>query len=530
MTRLYVRLWILWVLGCTIGTPLAVLRAQAPNHISYAGTLTDPQGEPREGPLNLTFRIFGAPVGGTPLHAQTIPNVMVRKGQFAVLLGPFTDPVFAQGGGERFIEVQVGGEAPLVPRPQLSSVPYAQRTGSVDGAQGGAIQGGLSVSGSVGIGTGGPGASLHVENPITYNNHITNLLLRKTSATTAGNVGAGITFQIQNELGQFGSYNTAGIYNLYDANGNRHALALKATASGASPMNTIAYFRGDGNVGIGTITPTARLHVMGSTANTVYAESPVASTVIYGRAAATSGEAIGVRGDTSSPNGWGVHGVNSATSGGEGILGTSYSPNGIGVRGHNFGLTGTPIGIYGSAYGNGYAGYFSNRVQVTGMLSKGGGSFKIDHPLDPANKYLNHSFVESPDMMNVYNGNVVLDAGGEAWVQLPDWFEALNRDFRYQLTCIGGFAPVYIAQKVSGNRFKIAGGQLGLEVSWQVTGIRQDPFAEKHRIRVEEEKLAAEKGFYLHPDVYGQPETKSVEWGRHPEMMQRLAEQKKQLK
>lgn len=45
-------------------------------------------------------------------------------------------------------------------------------------------------------------------------------------------------------------------------------------------------------------------------------------------------------------------------------------------------------------------------VAVQNTLSKGGGSFKIDHPLDPENKYLYHSFVESPDMMNVYNGNI----------------------------------------------------------------------------------------------------------------------------
>ena len=148
-------------------------------------------------------------------------------------------------------------------------------------------------------------------------------------------------------------------------------------------------------------------------------------------------------------------------------------------------------------------------MNITGNLSKGSGSFKIDHPLDPANKYLSHSFVESPDMMNVYNGNVVLDGKGEAAVELPSWFEVLNKDFRYQLTCIGGFAPVYIAEEISNNRFKIAGGASGLKVSWQVTGIRHDPYAEKHRIAVEEDKRDFERGTYLHPDVYGQsPETR----------------------
>jgi hypothetical protein len=100
-------------------------------------------------------------------------------------------------------------------------------------------------------------------------------------------------------------------------------------------------------------------------------------------------------------------------------------------------------------------------------------------------------------------------------VELPEYFEALNKDFRYQLTCIGGHAPIYVAQKISGNRFRIAGGRQGLEVSGQVTGIRKDPYAEKHPIRVEEEKPSAEQGYYLAPEVYGQPETKGIQWVRN---------------
>jgi hypothetical protein len=156
----------------------------------------------------------------------------------------------------------------------------------------------------------------------------------------------------------------------------------------------------------------------------------------------------------------------------------------------------------------GDAGYFGGNVTVTGNLSKSSGSFKIDHPLDPENQYLYHSLVESPDMMNVYNGNVTLDDNREAWITLPDWFEALNRDFRYQLTPIGGPGPnLYIAREIRDNRFQIAGGTPGLKVSWQVTGIRHDPYAEANRIPVEEEKPAEEQGTYLHPEAYGQPET-----------------------
>ena len=122
-------------------------------------------------------------------------------------------------------------------------------------------------------------------------------------------------------------------------------------------------------------------------------------------------------------------------------------------------------------------------VNIQGTLTKQAGSFKIDHPLDPANKFLQHSFVESPDMMNVYNGVVILDTNGQATVVLPDYFESLNKDFRYQLTCIGKFAPVFIAEEVNNSEFRISGGTPGLKVSWQVTGIRKDAYAEAHRIQ-----------------------------------------------
>ncbi len=196
-----------------------------------------------------------------------------------------------------------------------------------------------------------------------------------------------------------------------------------------------------------------------------------------------------------------IHGGNGGSSGGDGIFAKA-----------------------GSGGGSPFAGFFQGDVAITGSLSKGGGSFKIDHPLDPANKYLYHSFVESPDMMNIYNGNVALDANGEAVVQLPEWFGVLNRDFRYQLTCIGVFAPVYVAQKVQNNSFKIVGGQPGMEVSWEVTGIRQDAWANAHRIPVEEVKPDKQRGFYLHPELYGAPPEKSIEWARHPQLMKRLKE------
>ena len=177
--------------------------------------------------------------------------------------------------------------------------------------------------------------------------------------------------------------------------------------------------------------------------------------------------------------------------------------SGTGVRGES--LNG--IGVYGE--GGTWAGFFEGNVRVNGQLSKASGSFQIDHPLDPANKYLYHSFVESPDMMNIYNGNTTTDANGEAVIALPDYFEALNKDFRYQLTPIGQFAQAIIAEEISANLFTIKTDKPNVKVSWQVTGIRRDAYAEKHRIQVEEDK-GEERGKYLHPTEHGQPDSMGI--------------------
>jgi hypothetical protein len=174
----------------------------------------------------------------------------------------------------------------------------------------------------------------------------------------------------------------------------------------------------------------------------------------------------------------------------------------------------TRFGVYGSAAsGTGlahYAGAFDGNVVVTGSIAKGSGTFMIDHPLDPENKYLYHSFVESPDMMNIYNGNIVTDQNGYATVTMPNYFDALNAEFRYQLTSIGALAQAAVIEEISGNTFKIQTDKPNIKVSWQVTGIRKDKYAELNRVKVEVEKSEADKGYYLHPAAYGLPVTKGL--------------------
>ncbi|PZF72541.1 autotransporter outer membrane beta-barrel domain-containing protein [Taibaiella soli] len=193
-----------------------------------------------------------------------------------------------------------------------------------------------------------------------------------------------------------------------------------------------------------------------------------------------------------------------------GVLGQAYSQgSAAGVFGYANNYTGTAagtkIGVYGTATGGAtnYAGFFNGNVQINGTLAKSSGTFKIDNPMNPANEYLYHSFVESPDMMNVYNGNITTDANGKAVVTLPDYFQTLNKDFRYQLTVIGTFAQAIVAEKVNGNKFVIKTNQPNVEVSWQVTGIRQDAFANAHRVVPVVEKEAENKGKYLNPVELG---------------------------
>ncbi len=76
---------------------------------------------------------------------------------------------------------------------------------------------------------------------------------------------------------------------------------------------------------------------------------------------------------------------------------------------------------------------------------------------------------------------------------------------------------MYIARKVHNNSFAIAGGKPGLEVSWQISGIRRDAYPKAHPLRVETEKSARERGYFLHPELYGASQERSMERADHPE-------------
>lgn len=241
-----------------------------------------------------------------------------------------------------------------------------------------------------------------------------------------------------------------------------------------------------------------------------------------------SGATAGVIG--TSQAGRGVLGLSTTSSG---VLGYSQAATtgGIAGVGHVIGVYGNAVtlgtltppatryGVYAQASGatTNWAGFFNGNVNVVGSIAKGSGTFKIDHPLDPENKYLYHSFVESPDMMNIYNGNIVTDEQGYATVTLPDYFDALNKEFRYQLTVIGTFAQAIIKEEINGNSFKIQTNAGNVKVSWMVTGVRKDKFAEAHRVVPVVEKEKENKGRYVHAAEWGQPEDKEINYEiNHP--------------
>lgn len=278
----------------------------------------------------------------------------------------------------------------------------------------------------------------------------------------------------------YGVHGESGTYGVHGSGGSGGVLGSSPGGDGVSGSGVRGVY-GSGSTGVYG-TGSVGVQGVSTTAAVVGTNSGGSGTGVSGSGGqyavrGTGGATGGVRGDSGYVGVWGEA--------------TTY-----GVYGTATGTSGQNYGIFGSTQSaDGYAGFFQGRAHVNGTLSKSAGSFRIDHPLDPENQWLFHSFVESPEMLNIYDGVVTLGADGTATVGLPSYFTALNRDYRYQLTCIGAHAPVYVARKVDDDgTFAIAGGTRGLEVSWQVTGVRQDDYANDHRIVPEVPKPAAERG------------------------------------
>ncbi|MBL8879039.1 MAG: hypothetical protein JNG88_07950 [Phycisphaerales bacterium] len=277
--------------------------------------------------------------------------------------------------------------------------------------------------------------------------------------------------------------------------------------------------RGNGRVGIGLTNPAALLHSRTTTdglsavrgeGNAVAAVGVEGTTTdgagigVLGRATSTTGFNFGVVGRTSSNDGVGVSGeATRATGANTGVYGYAHGTDGYGVFGEADGTNG--VGVHGQSSGaSGYGVFSTGNIAASGTKS-----FLIDHPLDPANKTLRHYCAEGPEPMNEYSGVIALDENGEAIVTLPDYFASINRDVRYQLTCIGQFAPVFVREEIRDGAFVIAGGKPGMRVSWEVKGVRNDPFVQAHGAPIEQLKPDHLRGRYLQPELFGQTAEKA---------------------
>jgi trimeric autotransporter adhesin len=309
-------------------------------------------------------------------------------------------------------------------------------------------------------------AALFTETTAAGNTAVGNSALQY-STTGGNNSSLGASAGVPSTGGALTNTTTLGAFSIVNQNNSVILGNTSATSPGAFYVN----------VGVGTATPRSILDLV------ISAPSALGPTLTLTNSGGGASAATGIDFNTYEPSTTGTYNpaariaaLNDGTA--DDIAFYANKPGGA-----NKGLQATM-----TVFANG-------NVNVIGTLSASAKNFQIDHPLDPTNKYLVHASVESSEMMNIYSGNVTTDELGLATVTLPGWFEAENTDFRYQLTVIGQFAQAIIKDKIADGQFRIMTNASHVEVSWQITAVRQDAYAKSHPLVVEQEKPAGERGF-----------------------------------
>ncbi len=222
--------------------------------LPYQGRLTDTNGNPVNTTQAMTFRLYNVASGGTALWQESWPAVQVSDGLFNVLLGstaPITPTLFAENNS-LWLGITVGTDTEMAPRMQVGSVPFAFQASrafgliAADGSPRDAVV--ADADGNVGIGTTSPSGILDVT---------TNGGSRPNLELTNSYNGLGDTpktfYMDVSSNGCIGRKLTIGYSEGLDPNDYDVCV-------GASSIMVID---SNGNIGIGTINPTATLHVVG---------------------------------------------------------------------------------------------------------------------------------------------------------------------------------------------------------------------------------------------------------------------------
>jgi hypothetical protein len=545
--------------------------SSVPRLVKFSGKAADAQNKAISGITGATFAIYKEESAGSPLWLETQNIQADTKGNYTVQLGatkPDGLPLDLFSSGEaHWLGVAVNGGQEQ-PRVLLVSVPYALKALDAE------TLGGRPASAFMAAPSSGSQRSQASQASEQANEIICSSgTACKTGFVPLFSSNGGSSKVSDSIIKQSGTtVSIAGaeaVMGNIASNGNLSAINVNASAD----VNAAAIFTGNVNAvnssGAGTVA--------------VFGEDDKGYGV-YGTSSGGTAGVYGILGSGDPVFSYGVYGENDSVTGGRGVFGYSQQgAGGIGVQGYapgsnaagvagssnTFGnlahslLGNVPLGVLGESasgygvaatsdtsnallaennssadtliavnngggaplYAQGTGGNYmfmdkNGNLFLTGQVFASAKDFKIDHPLDPANKYLYHASIESSEMKNIYDGIATLDGSGLATVALPDWFEAVNGDFRYQLTAVGAPGPnLHIAQEISNNQFTIAGGQPGMKVSWLVTGVRHDAYAKAHPLQASVDKPAAERGFYLHPELYGAAADKSLAAAHHAQFM-----------
>lgn len=443
--------------------------------ITYQGRLTN-AGTAATGNFDLQFQLFDQQTNGNAVGSiVSTPNTAVTNGVFTVALD-FGISAF-NTRGKRWLEIRVrqaGGTsayATLAPRQPLTDTPFAVFAANAANAANADQLGGYSLNYFT----------------LTYDSRLSDA--RAPTAGSANYIQNSTAQQANSNFNVSGSGTLGGTLSADTVTANSSATNNVILGQSTSTIGTWLSLRNNSTGGgIWNIISSGSANGEGA-GNLLFNNTGGTRLILGGNGSLTNGGGVLARGGAPGANGANNNGYAFSGNNGDNDSGLFSEANGQVSLFTNSGERVRAIDSGVNVYGN---------LTVTGAISGATKNFKIDHPLDPLNKTLTYTSVESPDMMNIYNGNVLTDASGEAIVQMPAYFEALNKDFRYQLTVIGQFAQAIVAEEIAGNQFKIKTDKPNVKVSWQVTGIRHDKFAEDNRKQVEENKTAADKGRCLY--------------------------------